>query len=685
MPAKTGILKWLAACVLGVCLLVIPASAEGPAFPGQVSHGADYASPKVGKGDWRACEKICNENGACKMWALYSDPAVTDHALCFLKSSFGKMEPWGTIDSGLRTAPERVEGGAPLQGYGYVGNDFMSFAAGRDDWKACSKACDLNGACKAWSLYSPDDNKSLSYCWMKSRVGEVTATYNTVSGPKTAQAPIPSPGKIEKGKAFVGQVVKESSVEFGDTATCKLRCETNRYCVAWSLFNPESKKGGLQAKCHLHGQVSEQVKFKTAYSAWRELPVLEEPAPILGDEMLRWRSLEEVVAEFEPRITPRTLTAAEKAEIPGLELAILQGGSFDYFRKLDALARTGDKAAMKGMISVLSELQYSHSLSLPADFPYKVRPAQSFGERSIGAPPLQGITISALLVRWAAVYWEMHGPDKQAALTMEECARAKNGLTYRFDCGFTVAFPGGGTPNGLSDYFWGRAKTPPQLSITWHEPASSVEMEQFRYAVEKARFDELIAARVNGTQMFDMDIEWMTRFAEVKGLTDQMNARIAKGQAVRTQIAAEDAERRRKDLQVRWDDLYGRHLAGGLTTEDIGKMEYIAAAFGDEKLLWFSDTYGINDDYALSRLCAVDTATARCENQSRLLAQKQADAAALAADVAAYNAGVDAARRAGLQSSLNMVEVRTYDANGNYTGTRTMSQTQAQIIGARPQ
>ena len=95
--------------------------------------------------------------------------------------------------------------------------------------------------------------------------------------------------------------------------------------------------------------------------------------------------------------------------------------------------------------------------------------------------------------------------------------------------------------------------------------------------------------------------------------------------------------------------------------------EYIAAAFGDEKLLWFSDTYGINDDYALSRLCAVDTATARCENQSRLLAQKQADAAALAADVAAYNAGVDAARRAGLQSSLNMVEVRTYDANGNYT------------------
>ncbi len=663
----------------------VSAMAQGPAYPGQVSHGADYASPNVGRGDWKACEKICNENGACKMWALYSDPAQTSHSTCYLKSSFGKLEPWATIDSGLRTAPERVEGGAPLQGYGYVGNDFLSFTAGRDDWKACSRSCDLNGGCKAWSLYSPDDNKDVSYCWMKSRVGDVTATYNTVSGPKTTQTPVPSPGKIEKGKAFVGQVLYDSSLEYGDTATCKMRCETNRYCVAWSLFNPDNKKSSVQAKCHLHGQVGEQVKFKTAWSAWRELPVLEEPAPLLGDEMLRWRSLEEVVAEFEPQVTPRTLTAAEKGEIAGLELAILQGGSFDYFRKLDAFARTGDKAAMKGLISVLYELKYGYSRSWPADFPYNVRSAQSFGERSIGAPELKGASISALLVRWAAAYWQMHGPDKEAALPLEECARAKNGVLYQFDCGFTVAFPGGGTATGLSDYFWDRAKTPPQLIITRHEPASSVEMEQFRYSVEKARFDELVGARISGTKMFDWDVEWMTKFAEAKGLTDQMNANIAKGQAVRMQIAAEDAERRRKDLQVRWDDLYGRHLAGGLTTEDIGRMEYIAAAFGDEKLLWFSDTYGINDDYALSRLCAVDTTTARCENQSRLLAQKQAHAAALAADVAAYNAGVDAARQAGLQSSLNMVEVRTYDANGNYTGTRTMSQTQAEIIGARPQ
>ena len=560
----------------------------------------------------------------------------------------------------------------------------MSFAAGRDDWRACSKACDLNGGCKAWSLYSPDDNKDVSYCWMKSRVGEITATLNTVSGPKTAQTPIPSPGKIEKGKAFVGQTVSETSLQHGETAACKMQCETNRYCIAWSLFNPE-KKRGYSAKCHLYGQLSERVNFKTAYSAWRELPVLEEPAAPFGDEMLRWRSLEEVVTEFAPQITPRTLTAAEKGEIAGLELAILQGGSFSYFRKLDAFARTGDKAAMKAMVNVLIEIGQGYGRDWPADFPYKIRPTQSFGERSIGTTPLQGSTAMALAMRWSVQFWQRHGGDPEAAMALSQCVNSDNGRLYRYDCGFTISFPGRENAQDLRNYAFGDTNKPPEIVLATHAPYTTVEMEQFRYSVERARYEQLVNTRRAGQKLLDLDAEWLSKYAEAKGLTDQMNASIAEGEAIRLQIASEDAERRRRDLQARWNQLYIKRGAGGLTTEDLGRMEYIAAAFGDEKLLWFSDTYGINSDYALSRLCAVDTTTARCENQSRLFAQKQADAAALAADVAAYNAGVDAARQAGLQSSLNMVEVRTYDANGNYTGTRTMSQTQAEIIGVRPQ
>ena len=44
-----------------------------------------------------------------------------------------------------------------------------------------------------------------------------------------------------------------------------------------------------------------------------------------------------------------------------------------------------------------------------------------------------------------------------------------------------------------------------------------------------------------------------------------------------------------------------------------------------------------------------------------------------------------AARAAVANSSSGLVEVRTYDRNGNYTGTRMMTPSQAATVGARPQ
>ena len=44
-----------------------------------------------------------------------------------------------------------------------------------------------------------------------------------------------------------------------------------------------------------------------------------------------------------------------------------------------------------------------------------------------------------------------------------------------------------------------------------------------------------------------------------------------------------------------------------------------------------------------------------------------------------------AARAASASSGSGLVEVRTYDQNGNFTGTRMMTPSQAQTVGARPQ
>lgn len=66
-------------------------------------------------------------------------------------------------------------------------------------------------------------------------------------------------------------------------------------------------------------------------------------------------------------------------------------------------------------------------------------------------------------------------------------------------------------------------------------------------------------------------------------------------------------------------------------------------------------------------------------------ALSRAQAAEIAANQEADARRAAAARAAVATSSSGLVTVRTYDANGNYTGDRTMTQSQADTIGARPQ
>lgn len=73
-------------------------------------------------------------------------------------------------------------------------------------------------------------------------------------------------------------------------------------------------------------------------------------------------------------------------------------------------------------------------------------------------------------------------------------------------------------------------------------------------------------------------------------------------------------------------------------------------------------------------------ATAR----SNALSRAQA-AAEIAANQEADARRAAAARAAAASSASGLVTVRTYDANGNYTGDRTMTESQADTIGARPQ
>lgn len=181
---------WNALTIALISIFCISAAApeDGPPYPKQVVHGYDYASPRVPRGDWKQCQQICNRNGACKIWSLMSNPGEPD-SLCYLKHTTGPFVPWATIDSGVRTASVSLAAGAPEQGYGFEGGDFRDFTTRLHDWRACAKACDEDGSCRAWSLYTPMGS-SQSGCWLKNAIGPLKPALDTVSGRKSQTAAI---------------------------------------------------------------------------------------------------------------------------------------------------------------------------------------------------------------------------------------------------------------------------------------------------------------------------------------------------------------------------------------------------------------------------------------------------------------------------------------------------------------
>ena len=187
MTAELSVLKRLTFCLLSIiCCIGATGADDAPPYPQQVVHGFDYASPRVPRGDWKQCQQICNRNGACKVWSLMSNPGERD-SLCYLKHTSGPFVPWATIDSGIRTASVHLAAGAPEQGYSYGGNDFRDFPTQLNDWRSCAKACDEDGICKAWSLYTPMSGTE-SGCWLKNAIGPLKPALDTVSGRKSQPA-----------------------------------------------------------------------------------------------------------------------------------------------------------------------------------------------------------------------------------------------------------------------------------------------------------------------------------------------------------------------------------------------------------------------------------------------------------------------------------------------------------------
>ncbi len=445
-----------------------------------------------------------------------------------------------------------------------------------------------------------------------------------------------------------------------DWKACKAVCEADRRCQAFTHYKPVNDG----ARCILRPGIGagHTTRAYSTISGVRETPVPELTAEqkFAAAERAK-RSLEEVVDLYAPRMKPRKLTAAEKAEANTLLTKIHDDPVWPDVERLMVLAESGDKDAMLNLLKALDGRADGSQSTVIWFAPWE----SWFGSAQSG-----------IAARWAAEYWTRHGADKVAMGFLMSADSLDTGHVIEYG----VSVPRDQKLLGkMWDYYWGKTKRTPKLKIT-------VGKAYQGEAALRAKYDRLVAGRQNGTEGHPIVKDWTEAYArrypevagslaaaktaEEKRVQDEINMRMARVAGFR------------ENSQRVWNELSEKP---NLTREERLMLEAHTGNLGDDYLEAFAARYPIEYDSSADRLCALGHASCSeamaAKNARR--AEQEAKMAADAMAIAAQARAGDAAMAAAINSSP-FVEVRTYDRSGNFVGTRTMTKTQAEIIGATP-
>lgn len=437
-----------------------------------------------------------------------------------------------------------------------------------------------------------------------------------------------------------------------DWKACTAVCEADRRCQAFSYFTPSG--GG--ARCILRPKAGFTSKAAGTISGVRETPVPAlTPEQAFAKSERAKRPMEEVVDLYAPRMKPRKLTPAEKAEANALLAKIHDDPVWPDVERLMVLAESGDKDAMLNLLKALNG---------------KPGGSQSSGiwftpwESWYGAPQ------AGIAARWAAEYWTRHGADKIAMGFLINADSREAGHVIEYG----VSVPRDEKLLAkMWDYYWGKSKKAPKLKI-------SVGKAYTGEAALRAKYDRLIAGRQNGTERHPIVKDWTEayarRYPEVAG--SLAAAKTAEQKRVQDEIDRQKAyaAAMRAESERVWNEL---SIKSDLTQEERLKLEAHVSSLGDDYLEAFAARYPIMYDSSAKRLCALgNAACAQAKASVEFGRQLQEAEYARNAQLNAQAAGP------GLSSyTMPFVEVRTYDRGGNFVGTTTMTQMQADIIGAR--
>lgn len=439
-----------------------------------------------------------------------------------------------------------------------------------------------------------------------------------------------------------------------DWKACKAACEADSRCAAFSHFVPSD---GVGSRCALRNGTGWGVK--EAYnmvSGLRETPYPElTPEQAFAKAERMKRSSEEVIDLYAPRIKARKLTAAERAEAKALLAKIKADSTWDNVERLMILAESGDKEMMTAFLEAL-------------DTGIWFTPWESWG--AFGAA-------SGIRARWAAEYWTRHGPHPIAMSFLLQGTPDYDGDPI--ESGVIMTGSNGKRVKDPYPYIDGKTKRAPKLKLT---VSNAYQGE----AALREKYDRLIASRVDGTARGPRAKDWTEAYAraypEVAGalavanasqeqrIIDEENAR-----RVRVMIMRENNQRIWNELSVR----------SQLTDDELLRLEGAAGFLGDDYLLAYASRYPVQLDGSATHVCALGHASCgeALASQKTRRAEQDAKMAADAMAIAAKARAGDAVMAAAINSSP-FVDVRTYDRSGNFVGTRTMTKTQAEIIGATP-
>ena len=161
----------------------------------------------------------------------------------------------GLAFAAIAIAPARAQ-----SGFDRPGGDYARFTVPSGDPAVCAARCDRDARCRAWTFSYPGTaaigGSNSATCWLKNQVRPLQENSCCVSGVKGGGVVETRAGPIENAiDRYGGDYRQFEILSDPKTEVCKLACEGENRCRAWTYVRPGYL--GTTARCYLKDKIKQ--------------------------------------------------------------------------------------------------------------------------------------------------------------------------------------------------------------------------------------------------------------------------------------------------------------------------------------------------------------------------------------------------------------------------------------------